>query len=86
MMFSDLLCALRQRLLNAWDRNDQEDLSVLLTTFAVLREEIYVTENGALITVVSTLEEATRNAMMGFKTKGEVPSVETIRAAFSITE
>jgi len=82
MTLSDLLCSLRQRLLNGWDKNDQEDLAVLMTTFGVLREELYASKNEKLIEAVESLEEATRRAIMGFNTKGEVPSVETIQAAF----
>jgi hypothetical protein len=83
MTLSDLLCSLRQRLLKAWDQNDQEDLTILMITFGVLREELYASKNENLIEVILSLEEATRRAIMGFETKGEVPSIETIQTAFS---
>jgi hypothetical protein len=80
---ADLLGLLRQRLLNAWDRDDQEDLAVLMTTFSVLRDELYASKNGKLIDVISALEEATRMAIMRYHTEGEVPSIETIQSAFN---
>jgi hypothetical protein len=83
MTLETLLYALRQRLLNAWDKRDQEDLSVLFTTFGVLREESYASQNNALIGTLLALEDVTREALMGFNIKGAIPSIETIQAAFS---
>jgi hypothetical protein len=82
MNLTDLMCALRQRLWTAWNTNNQDDLSLLMTTFGVLREELYASKNGGMIDIVQALEEATRRAIMGFKSIAEIPPEQAIRKAF----
>lgn len=82
MTLEELLYSLRERLSQSWDRNDQEDLAVLMTTFSVLREQFYDSKNPKILEIVENLEEATRRAIMGFKSKGEIPSFEVIHKAF----
>jgi uncharacterized hydantoinase/oxoprolinase family protein len=82
MTLEELLCSLRERLSQSWDQNNQEDLAVLMTTFGVLREQLYGSKNPSILEIVETLEEATRRAIMRFKSKGEIPSIEAIHNAF----
>jgi hypothetical protein len=78
--------ALRQRLLSTWDKSDQEELHVLTMVFGTLREEIYASKNDELIGILVALEDAARDAYMGFKSKGEVPSTEAIHNALRSKE
>lgn len=81
MSLIEVLYALRERLLTAWEQRDAETLMALLSTFGILRETLYTSKNTALIGVVVALEDSARDACMGFNLKGGVPSEAQIRAA-----
>jgi hypothetical protein len=83
MTLPDLLCHLRERLIEARERNDQESLVELKTTFTILREVSYSSEDEKLITLVVALEDSARDAIMSVPWKSDIPSVETIRSALS---
>jgi hypothetical protein len=68
-------------LLTAWEQQDHDTPSALMTTFGVLRETLYASQNSPLIGVVVALEDAARDALMGFNSKGQVPSSQKIKAA-----
>jgi hypothetical protein len=67
MTLADLICSLRQRMLNAWEQNDKEILEALFMTFGILREASYEGENREFTGILVDLEDVTRDALMGFK-------------------
>ena len=81
MQLANLLCSLRQKLLTAWNTNNQQELADLMTAFSVMREASYPLQDSQLTVIMVALEDATRDALGGFQSKGEIPSVEQIQAA-----
>ena len=82
MTLAKLVCFLRQRLVDSIERNNRKDLIVLCSTFGVLREVSYPSENEALITIFADLEYSAQHAAMGFMAKAkDIPSVEEIENA-----
>jgi hypothetical protein len=86
MNLATLLISLRQRLVDAWEQDDQESLSQLKTTFTTLREVSYEGDNKNLVSIFVALEDAARDAVMGVKGKSEIPSSDAIRLACSVKE
>jgi hypothetical protein len=87
MTLADLVCSLRQRLVASIERNDRDDLQMLCTTFGVLREVSYPSENKPLIVVFADLEYSAQHAAMGVMAKArDIPSIEEIQTACSILE
>ncbi|MBC7811349.1 MAG: hypothetical protein H7175_09385 [Burkholderiales bacterium] len=74
----ELLLSLRQRLLDACEKNDKTQLSYLKITFGMLIEAAYTTEYKALIAILVDLEDAARDSMTGVDWKGSIPSIEVI--------
>ncbi len=85
MTVPDLLCYLRQRLLEARGKNDDAILDELAVALTVLREVGYISEDKKFITLVTALEDSTQDAIMRVPFKSEIPSVEEIRSALSDT-
>jgi hypothetical protein len=79
----DLLCSLRERLIDAREQNSKKDLEELLITFGVLIEESYKSEDNQVIEILVALEDSTRDAIGGISGKSHIPSEEEIRTAFS---
>jgi hypothetical protein len=77
----DLLLNLRQRLLDAREKNDQTQLAHLKITFGTLVESAYATDDKALIALLVDLEDAARDAMTGAAWKSSIPSTEVIENA-----
>jgi hypothetical protein len=86
MTLEELLTALRQRLLTAWEKGDQKELHVLTIVFGTLREEIQASKNDELIGILVALEDSARDAYVGLKSKGEVPTTAAIRNALRSKE
>ncbi len=82
MTVPDLLCYLRQRLLEARGKNDDAILDELAVALTVLREVGYISEDKKFIALVTALEDSARDAIMRVPFKSTIPSVEEIRAAF----
>lgn len=83
MTLADLLCVLRQRLLDAVDQNDRETLGELKTTLMILREASYQSEDKQIVGIVVTLEDCTRDFLHGMGWKENIPSIEAIKSALS---
>lgn len=81
--FADVLCSLRERLLDAMDRDDQAGLIQLKTTFTLLKEAAYPNHDRQIIALLVAFEDAARDAAVGFRWKRDVPSLEAIQAAFT---
>jgi len=84
MTLNDMLCSLRQSLLEAIERNDRDSLRQLGITFGVLRESSYQFSNAPLTTILADLEYSALHAAMGVMAKAQdIPSVEAIALAVS---
>ncbi len=82
MTVSDVLCYLRQRLLEAREKNDDTTLGELMVALTVLREVGYISEDKKFIALVTALEDSTQDALMRVPFKSAIPSVEEIRTVF----
>ncbi len=82
MTFAEVLCALQQRLLEVMAQKDRDNSLELFTTFSVLRELSYESDNRALTGVLVDLMDAAREIAMGGKPKSLIPSVDTIKSVF----
>jgi hypothetical protein len=83
MTYADLLCSLRERLKISLQNNDRDVLGRLMTTFGVLVEASYESENRELTVILEDLAYSAQHGVMGVMAKAQdIPSVETIRAAF----
>jgi hypothetical protein len=85
MTLLEVLSLLHQRLVDALDQNNHNDLYLLLSTFSVLREISYQSENRRLSGILEDLEGAAQNGIIGAKGKNPVPSVKEIEAAVNNT-
>ncbi|MBC7810259.1 MAG: hypothetical protein H7175_03890 [Burkholderiales bacterium] len=74
----DLLLSLRQRLLDAREKNDKTQLSYLKITFGTLVEAAYTVEDKALVAILVDLEDAARDSITGVDWKSSIPSIEVI--------
>ncbi len=79
----DLLCYLRESLIEAREKKDDVLLDEIKTTFTILREASYKGEDRQFSGLVTTFEDSAREAIMHVPWKCDVPSVEEIRSALS---
>jgi hypothetical protein len=86
LTLADLLCSLRQRLLDAKAQKDRQLLSELLITFGILREASYDSKDTPVITVLVALEDCARDFVGGMGFDSDVPAIEVIRVAASSSE
>lgn len=82
LTLADLLCSLRERLIDARERNSEKDLEELLITLGMLIEESYKSKDNQVIGILVALEDSTRDAIGGISGKSHI-SEEEIRAACS---
>lgn len=82
MTLPDVLLESRQHLLHAVAQHDVSRLGVLKTTFGVLVEAVYETQDEARIGLLVALEDTARDASLGVGWKGEIPSEAMIRQVF----
>ena len=80
---ADLMCYLRQRLLQARDRKEQTDLTALLSTFDVLRSAAWTTGDDDLSAIIQDMIDAVQDSLMGVEWKSDIPSEEFIVATLS---
>jgi hypothetical protein len=85
MTFEEVLCALQKRLLEAMKQNDSESAYELFTTFSLLRELSYDSDNRALTGVLVGLTDAAREIAMNGRPKDLIPSVDDIHSVFAST-
>jgi hypothetical protein len=83
MTLEDVLRSLQERLLQTVTERDRQNALALMTTFSVLRELSYSSENRALTGILVELENAARDVAMGERPKSLIPSLEAIQAAFT---
>jgi hypothetical protein len=81
MTLLQVLRTLRQRLLEALQSDNREDLVALYTTLTVLREIAYAHQQTALVGVLVDMEDAAQEGTMGVKGKIAVPTLEAIALA-----
>lgn len=79
---ADVVISLRQRLIEAAERQDRDGLGALKITFGELVETSYSTSEQSLTRIFVALEDAARDAVMGVPWKSDIPSVEAIHQAF----
>ena len=79
----NLMCYLRQRLLEARDRNDQTGLATLLGTLDLLRDAAWNKGDESLAAIIQDMIDAVQDSLMGVGWKSEIPSEEFIVATLS---
>ena len=83
LALADVICYLRQMMIDASERNDRQGLSALIVTFGLLREASYNSEDKAIVGILVDLEDAARDLGTGMGFMSNVPSEEAIRLALS---
>ena len=83
LTLASLIQNLRAQLLEARERQDGDLLLELKTAFTLLREASYESEDAQAITILVALEDAARDGLLGVPWKSDIPSVDTVSAAFS---
>jgi hypothetical protein len=86
MTLFDVLCAIRQRLIQAIDQDDRRLIGELKIALTILREASYHYQNMSLTSQIVALEDVARDGITGFAQKNELPSVETLRSAFLVAD
>jgi hypothetical protein len=86
LTLTDLVLALRQRLIDAQEQDDKKALSELVTTFGILAEVSCTNAPRSICGIFEGLEQSASYANMGVGWKAPVLSVEAIKAACSPTE
>ena len=80
MTLTDLLCYLRQQLLDARDQNDQKVLAELLSALDLIRESAWKSNDQRLASLVEDMLDAAQDSLMGVGWKSNIPSLEVIRS------
>lgn len=83
--FAKIICALRERMIEATKQNDRQTLGELMIAFLYLKEVTYETDNPELSRILQLLEDSARDASIGESWKSSIPSVEAIKKALSET-
>lgn len=78
---TEFVLALRQRLIDAVQVNDQETIAKLLTTFGMLVDTSYAYQDKSVMELFVSLEDSARNAAMNVGWKAPVPSIAAIEDA-----
>lgn len=78
-----ILCSLHAQLMEAGEQKDHQRLQNLMVTFGTLSE---ASEPGLLVGILTNLECAARDALMGEEWRSELPSIEMIKSAISTSE
>jgi hypothetical protein len=83
MALSNLIIKLRQRLLDALEQNDKQELHALMMTFGSLKEAAYEEQGKPFAIIMEELEYSAQHGLMGVKPKAlaAVPSPEAIMTA-----
>jgi hypothetical protein len=83
MALPNLIIKLRQRLLDALEQNDRQELNALMLTFGSLKEAAYDEQGRSFILLMEDLEYSAQHGVMGVKPKAlaAVPSLEAIMTA-----
>ena len=81
MILTDLLCYLRQRLVDAMSQRDPARISDLQQTLVLLQEAAWEVQDERRAALIQDMIDAARDALVGVEWKTNLPSVEAIRAA-----
>ena len=81
MTLTDLLCYLRQRLVDAMSQRDPARISDLQQTLVLLQEAAWEVQDERRAALIQDMIDAARDALVGVEWKANLPSVEAIRAA-----
>lgn len=81
MTLAELICTLRQRLLDARASKDKRELDRLFTTFIMLTEASY--GNEQFVGVCQDMGFAARDTLQGVDWKSTIPTIEEIESACS---
>jgi hypothetical protein len=82
MTLEDVLCVLRQKLIDSRNQNDKESLMSLATTLMTLTDISYGFGNRQLSAVIEAMGFAAIEAYHGVGWKADVPSIEEIKLIF----
>lgn len=80
---ADLVCYLRQRLLEARDKQDQASLTILLGTLDLLRDAAWSKGDESFASIVQDMIDSVQDSLMGVEWKSKIPSEESILATLS---
>ena len=80
---ADLLTNLRAQLLTAIEQKDRVNIAELKTTFTILREASYTSQDEKLIGIIVALEDSARDGVEEFYWKSDLPSSDMIRSLLS---
>jgi hypothetical protein len=79
MLMKNLLTQLQ----DARDKSDREALVELFTTFSVLVEASYASEDAPAITFLVNLQDSARDSLGGVDWKSDLPSIDSVDGIFS---
>ena len=86
MNLADLICHLRQELLDAREQKNKIQLGQRFTVFGVLLDAVeasYSLRDGRIIGILEDLSSTTRDSLMDEDWKSNIPSVDEIKDATS---
>jgi hypothetical protein len=84
MTLFELLCALRQRLLKAIDDQDRNTFEAMYTTFDVLLEASYESNDKVFIALLEDFCYSAQHAgLADFKARDALPSIERIQSVLA---
>jgi hypothetical protein len=77
---ADLVCYLRQRLVEARDKQDQAGLTTLLGTLDLLRDAAWDKGDESFASILQDMIDSVQDSLMGVGWKSNIPSEEFIVA------
>ena len=77
---ADLVCYLRQRLIEARDKQDQAGLTTLLGTLDLLRDVAWSKSDKPFAAIIEDMIDSVQDSLMGVDWKSNIPSEEFILA------
>ena len=85
MILADLIYWMRNRLVEALDKDDRQELANLMSAFQMVLDASYTYENRELSGLLQDLVYSAQHGAMGvqFKARGAVPTDEAIEKVFA---
>lgn len=80
MTIIDLLCFLRQQLLDARDEKNEEKLRILWSAINLILDSAYQYQDRDAASLLEEMSDAIRDSLMHVEWKSTIPSVESIQA------
>jgi hypothetical protein len=83
-LLHDAMLLWRDHLQQAWNDNNKTEADKLFCIFDDLLQLSYNTKNSDLISLLQDLKDTARDIVMGARGKSSVPSVDAIKAVFTM--